>query len=40
MLPPTRETTRTFLAFTAAGFALESRLDMSLQCDETMLIVA
>ena len=39
-LPPTRETTRTYLAFTAAGFALESRLDPSLQSDETMLIVA
>jgi predicted Zn finger-like uncharacterized protein len=39
-LPPTRGTTRTFLAFTAAGFELESRLDMSLHSDETMLIVA
>ena len=39
-LPPTRETTRTYLAFTAAGFSLESRLDPSLQGDETMLIVA
>ena len=40
VLPPSRETTRTYLAFTAAGFALESRLDTSLQLDETMLIVA
>jgi hypothetical protein len=40
VLPPTRETTRTYLAFTAAGFSLESRLDTTLQGDETMLIVA
>jgi hypothetical protein len=39
-LPPSREATRTFLAFTAAGFALGSRLDIALQSDETMLIVA
>jgi len=39
-LPPSREATRTYLAFTAAGFPLESRLDITLQTDETMLIVA
>jgi hypothetical protein len=39
-LPATREVTSTYLAFTAAGFSLESRLDPSLDWDEAVLTVA